>query len=62
MHGGMRILAAVGIAVALLAGPAEATGARVTVSSPWAKDDTVGDATRSQGDVERIRRLYESVG
>jgi hypothetical protein len=54
---------AVAVAVILLsvtsagsagAEPSAELGPRVQVSSPWSKDDTVGEAFRPQGDVRKI--------
>jgi hypothetical protein len=52
----MRILVVLAAVVGLAgAAPAEElTTPRVQVSSPWTKDDTVGDADRSAGDVRKI--------
>ena len=44
------------VAVLCVAGiaPAQAATPRVTVATPWTKDDTIGDADRPQGDVRKI--------
>ncbi len=47
----LMVVAAVVAAISLLG--VDAAGA-TTVNSPWAKDDTVGDTSRPQGDVERV--------
>jgi hypothetical protein len=56
-----RVLVVTALTTALLAtGPGALAVAaadlepRVQVASPWGKDDTVGDATRPEGDVRRI--------
>ena len=52
----IRILVALGIVLACVAvaTPAPAATPRATVATPWARDDTIGDASRPQGDVRKI--------
>jgi hypothetical protein len=50
----MRLLAALLLAVGLFATDVAAAAPRATVATPWTKDDTVGDASRPQGDVRKV--------
>ncbi len=50
MHRGIPFLVALVTSICLFAAAAGA----VTIASPWAKDDTVGEAERPNGDVRRV--------
>ncbi len=57
----IRALVVIGVVLTLVGGHPASAGAadgrlapRVQVDTPWTKDDTVGDASRPQGDVRRI--------
>lgn len=51
-----RIAMAIALAIGLLAVDATVASAapRVTINSPWTKDDTIGEASRPQGDVRKV--------
>jgi hypothetical protein len=50
----VRFAAALLLALCLLGTDAAAAAPRATVGTPWTKDDTVGDASRPQGDVRKV--------